>query len=141
MASRRVFHPFHKCEEYLPDGGMWRITSGVKESRDYAAKAERLMADPDAFEAAMTRALTEWPRSCEMALTGEQNNQRAWLGHAGCYLATGSPEECTRLGWHALDDAEQRAANAAADRVILKWRTGYFAAAQASLFEFGDDHA
>jgi len=48
-------------------------------------------------------------------------NQRAWIGHAGCFLATGSPEETTRLGWHELDDGEQYGANAAADAVIAEW--------------------
>ena len=81
-----------------------------------------LMANPDAFCAAMRRALSEWPRSVSVALTTPGLNKRAWLGHAGCYLATGSPEETTRLGWHQLDDPEQYVANAAADRVISEWR-------------------
>lgn len=138
--ARRVFHSYLECEEFFPDGGMWRLVS-AEEGRRYADAAETLMANPSEFEAAMMRALTEWPRSCEMALTGDAVNQRAWLGHAGCFLGVGSPEAATRAGWHQLDDAEQRVANGAASRVILKWRATYFGAAQSSLFEFGDTHA
>ena len=123
MADRqiRVYHHYADCEEFYPDGGMWRVANGP-EAKRFALAAERLMADPDRFQAAMERVLIEWPKSCEAALSAESNNQRAWLGHAGCFLAVGSPEECTRAGWHLLDEAEQYAANAAADRVIAQWR-------------------
>jgi hypothetical protein len=79
------------------------------------------MSNPAAFADSMRVALKRWPRSVAVALTTPGLNQRAWLGHAGCFLATGSPEEATRLGWHELDDAEQWAANDAADCVIAEW--------------------
>jgi hypothetical protein len=79
------------------------------------------MADPPRFADAMRSALTKWPKSVEVALTTPGLNHKAWLGHAGCFLATGSPEETTRLGWHELDDAEQFAANLAAETVIAEW--------------------
>jgi hypothetical protein len=120
----RVYHPYTEMEECADGGGMWRnVTGSAREG--YVVAAAKLMLDPGRFKAAMRRALREWPKSCETNLTAEANNQRAWLGHAGCYLAVGSPEECTRLGWHTLNDDQQRAANTAADDVIALWRRRY----------------
>lgn len=116
----RVYYHYGECEEYRP-GGMWRIVTGP--SRDvFADAAANLMRDPHAFLAAMRRAIREWPNSCEMSMTNTSLNQRAWFGHAGCFLATGSPEDCTRLGWWKLNQPEQDAANAMADAAIAEWR-------------------
>lgn len=120
----RVYRPHTEREEFANGGGMWRSVSGP-DRIEYIAAAAALMAAPVEFRIAMERALGEWPNSCEVALTADGNNQRAWLGHAGCFLATGSPEETTRLGWHTLDEVEQRAANAAADEVIAIWRASH----------------
>lgn len=99
---------------------MWRNVSQA-ERDSYALVTADLMAFPDKFESAMRRALDEWPESCEHNLTATAMNRQAWLGRAGCFLATGSPEDATRLGWHRLDAAQQHEANAAADRVITEW--------------------
>lgn len=117
----RVHYPWDELEEYQPDGGMWSIAPAQDRARLIEA-AEQLMANPDAFRESMRRALREWPRSVSVALTTPSLNHRAWIGHAGCWLATGSPEETTRLGWHMLDPEEQAAANQAADDVITEWR-------------------
>lgn len=119
--SRR-FHPWTAMEEYLPDGGMWAIINDSDTRARLAGAAADVMADPERFAESMRRALREWPRSVEVALTTPGMNHRAWLGHAGCFLAVGSPEDVTRIGWHQLDDGEQYAANAAADTVIREWR-------------------
>jgi hypothetical protein len=87
------------------------------------------------FEQAMARVLDEWPNSVEAALTDPAINQRAWMGQAGCYLATGSPEACTRSGWWHLDAAQQQAANAAAGRVIAVWCAARSAAAAGAQLE------
>lgn len=116
----RYHHPWTDLEEYQPDGGMWRLPA--THARDtHIREAEYLMADPSRFYDSMIRALDEWPKSCEVAMTTPGLNRRAWIGHAGCWLATGSPEETARLGWHRLDPAEQFAANDAADRAIAEW--------------------
>lgn len=120
----RVHHPYTALEEYHPNGGMWSIPAAVDRAQ-HVANTSALMANPQAFIDAMRQALTDWPNSVENALTNPALNHRAWMGHAGCYLATGSPEETTRLGWHELDDAEQYAANAAADSVIAEWRKAH----------------
>jgi hypothetical protein len=114
----RLYFHFNDLEEY--HGGMWRIVGGLKKARNALAAAE-LMRDDVAFEAAMMRALEEWPNSCQHNLTAEDTNRLAWLGHAGCCLAVGSTEENTRTGWHLLTTAQQDAANATAQRVLDAW--------------------
>lgn len=116
---RRVYRHYLEREE-CQKAGMWRNVS-QRERDAYALVTADLMAIPTAFEAAMLRALEEWPNSCETNLTATSMNQRAWLGHAGCFLATGSPEDATRLGWHRLDAGQQWHANNAADLVIREW--------------------
>ena len=114
----RVYFPHTELEECRD--GMWRIVGGKAEQAFSAAAAE-LMRDDVAFEAAMMRAFEEWPNSCRHNLTAEDTNRLAWLGHAGCFLATGSPEENTRCGWHTLTPKEQDAANATAQRALDAW--------------------
>jgi len=137
-APSRPRYAWHELEEYHPNGGMWFTPFASERARLIGAAAE-LMRDPEAFFAAMINATTAWPRSTEQALTTPGLNQRAWLGHAGCYLATGSPEETTRLGWHDLNDDEQRAANQAADDAIAAWHAARYANAnQPPLFGADD---
>ena len=116
-----IHYPWHELEEYLPRGGMW-ATPPISMRPIYIADSAKLMADPDKFYRSMLRAIREWPKSVGQALTTPGLNQRAWMGHAGCFLETGSPEETTRLGWHQLDPGEQYGANLAADSAIAEWR-------------------
>jgi hypothetical protein len=118
----RAGHHWSRMEEYRPDGGMWAIPRPLDRARFIDASAD-LMRRPKAFLAAMERAVRDWPTSCEVAMTTPGLNRRAWIGHAGCFLATGSPEETTRLGWHQLTPDEQFAANAAADYAIAYWQS------------------
>jgi hypothetical protein len=99
---------------------MWQIVGGEKKKANSEAAAN-LMRNSIEFEAAMLRAIEEWPNSCQHNLSAEDTNRLAWLGHAGCLLATGSPEENTRCGWHLLTTKEQDLANAAAQNVLDKW--------------------
>jgi len=122
MPPNRVWRPFHVLEEHKH--GMWRRLNGDARQPFIDASAA-LMSDPEAFEAAMLRAISEWPESCAAALTVGAMNRRAWMGHAGCCIATGSPEELTRLGWHTLTPEQQAAANAAADRAIAVWEASH----------------
>ena len=119
---KRVYHPYHLWEEY--HAGMWIVTAGEKR-KSHAIAAANLMRNPEEFREAMLRAVNEWPISCEVNLTASSINQRAWLGHAGCCIATGSPEDCTRLGWHMLNEDEQNKANAAVDEAIEEWAKRY----------------
>lgn len=123
MPRARPFFHYLDCEEYHPDGGMWRTSSGLAREIHISAAAE-LMRDTSEFEAQMMRALREWGNSCDANLRVPGKNRRAWIGHAGCFLGVESPEECTRIGWHRLTPMEQRRANAAADKVIKFWLRG-----------------
>jgi hypothetical protein len=115
--SKQVFYPYTELEEHK--AGMWRAV--WFDRTQYIDASAALMRDSDAFLVAMFRAVNEWPKSCEAAMTTPSINRRAWMGHAGCCIATGSPEDLTRLGWHSLTIEEQDRANAAADLAIAEW--------------------
>lgn len=115
---KRVYFAHTELEECRD--GMWSVVGG-KAKQAFSAAAADLMRNDAAFESAMLRAFEEWPNSCQHNLTAEDTNRLAWLGHAGCFLATGSPEENTRHGWHTLTPSEQDAANATAQRVLDAW--------------------
>lgn len=119
---KRVFHPFDKWE----DAGMWRRTAGEERQRLHDTVAA-FMADTQAFGAAMIRVVDEWRFSAEANLTTKSINQQAWVGHAACFLAVGSPEDVTRQAWHTLTQEQQDAANAVADIAIAHWRERYIA--------------
>ena len=113
--KRQYFH----CS-LLEESPMWAKAAG-SEADDYAEKAAELMKEPDVFADSMREALRLWPNSSAHNLSARSKNRRAWLGHAGCFLSTGSPESCTRAGWWKLDHDQQIEANEAADIVITEW--------------------
>lgn len=115
---RRVY--FH--HEHREEGPMWRVVAGIEARQNFIDASANLMRDCDRFLSAMLRVVDEWPNSCLTVMTADSMNHRAWFGHAGCFLATGSPEDCTRLGWHTLNESEQLAANYTADLAIEVWR-------------------
>ena len=118
---KRIYHPHDRWEEFT--AGMWRVVSGG-EKQKFIDAAATLMKNANEFKIQMTRALTEWPISCEVNLSSKSMNRQAWIGHAGCCLGVNSPENCTRLGWHTLTQTEQDKANLAADEVIELWERG-----------------
>jgi hypothetical protein len=117
MLDRVYFH-YSDLEEYRD--GMWRIVMGEQRKANVQAAA-KLMRDSAAFEYSMRRAVDEWPNSCLHNLTSENSNRIAWLGHSGCCLGAGSPEENTRCGWHTLNPSEQDEANRVAALVLADW--------------------
>ncbi len=117
--SKQVFHHYSVLEEHA--AGMWRRIA-MAESEPLTQAAAGLMRDPDAFLAAMRRALVEWPLSMEAAMSTPSLNERAYMGHAGCCIAVGSPEFLTRLAWHLLTQQEQDEANRMADIAITEYR-------------------
>lgn len=114
----RVYKHYNELEEY--HAGMWKITSGV-ERKQHIRNAANLMRDANAFKQAMSEATEQWVNSCLHNLTAENVNRIAWLGHAGCCIGVGSPEEATRAGWHTLNKAEQDEANRVAAEVLKQW--------------------
>jgi hypothetical protein len=121
---KRVYHHYEKWEEYKC--GMWRQIHG-QERVAMLITVETFMRDTAAFRLGMFRAISEWPFSCEDKLTCRSLNQQAWIGHAACCIAVGSPEEVTRCAWWNLSQDEQDRANAAATEAIQEWRKRYFA--------------
>lgn len=127
----RVYHHYEKLEEY--HAGMWKIVRGDKR-KQFVQQAADLMRCPEEFKEAMSQAVKTWPRSCEANLTADGVNKIAWLGHAGCCIATGSPEDCTRVGWHTLDSQEQAEANRVAAEVLQEWEGSYQPVRESDLF-------
>ena len=119
---KKVYFHFNDLEEF--HGGMWRGVHASQRS-EFPEKAAALMRDTDGFTAAMRMAVLNWPNSCAQNLSNSSINHLAWLGHAGCCIATASPEDCTRAGWSLLNQDEQDAANAAAQTVVNEWRASY----------------
>lgn len=121
-SKSRVFFHHSKMEEYR--AGMWEeLPIEVRDA--HVRKAADLMRDPDAFEAACSRATAEWPNSTAVAMTTPSMNLKAWIGHAGSCVATGTPEHLTRQAWRELTEAQQDAANDAAQRAIETWRRNH----------------
>ncbi len=119
---KRVFYPYPLWEEWKD--GMWRFVRGEyrKELKD---RARNLMLNTTGFYDAMKKALSMWPISAEMNLSAKCMNRRAWLGHAGCCVATSSPEDITREAWHTLSKEKQDAADAVAEKAIAEWENSY----------------
>jgi hypothetical protein len=120
MKFDRVYHPYHLWEEVA--AGMWSASVNKKEQLERAAS---FTGDHKAYGENMLRVVSEWPISCENALTDESLNQRAWVGHAACALAIGCPEDITREAWGLLSDEQRILANREADRAIRVWRNNY----------------
>ena len=116
--SSRVYFHYTELEEFA--AGLWKRPTG-ETRKDFIQKAANLMKQSDEFKTAMAQALDDWPKSCAHNLTALDSNRIAWLGHAGCSIATGSPEECTRVGWHTLTQEEQDEANRVAGEVLAVW--------------------
>ena len=115
---KQIFHPYHLLEDIKL--GMWRKVSG-EERIKLQVLAANLMKSPSEFKAVMLQALDQLPFACESNFTAPSVNKQAWIGHAGCCIATGSPEEVTRSAWWTLNQTQQDAANLAADEVIQEW--------------------
>lgn len=116
----RTFFHYKDLEEYK--GGLWKIVRGKKRKENMEAAA-RLMKSFDEFCAAMRSAMRQWPNSMLFNLGASGTNKIAFLGHAGCCVGVGSPEENTRCAWHTLTNKEQDLANNAAALVLSEWKT------------------
>lgn len=122
LRFKRVYHHYTQMEEF--HSVMWKqIPSEAREAAVCASAS--LMRDFRAFEDACDRVIAEWPNSTEANLTASVINHQAWIGHASCCINHGASEDLTRMAWRTLNQDEQDAANAAADRAIEKWRQSY----------------
>ena len=120
MKFKRVYHPFDKWEEVAH--GMW---SPVEDKKLWLEKAIVFTGNYKLYGSYMLRVIKEWPISCENALTDNNLNKKAWVGHAACALAIGCPEHITREAWGHLAYEQQFLANKEADRAIWIWSNNY----------------
>ena len=120
----RIFHTWDKWECYPAGFYEDHAPNGVQKSDAESAYAEFLR-DTPRFAAALERVLSEWPNSCENALTDYSINRKAWVGHAAVALAHGIPEDITRLAWGKLTDEQRLLANKEAERAIQHWEYHY----------------
>jgi hypothetical protein len=122
---KRVYHPYELWEEIK--FGMW---DDVSEEKEWLEKAILFTGSHKLYGSFMMRVISEWPISCENALTDYNINRRAWVGHAACALGIGCPEHITRKAWRFLSYEQQYLANEEASRAIRAWENDYFKSQQ-----------
>lgn len=122
---KRVFHPYELWEEIK--FGMW---GDVSDEKEWLEKAILFTGDHKLYGSFMMRVVSEWPISCENALTDYNMNRRAWVGHAASALGIGCPEHITRKAWRFLSHEQQYLANEEASRAIRAWENDYFKSQQ-----------
>ena len=120
MKLRRVYHHYYDWEEIKH--GMW---SAVEDRKAWLEKAIEFTGDHRKYGEYMMRVISEWPTSCENALTDSSLNRKAWVGHAAVALAIGCPEDITREAWGKLNYEQQLLANKEAERAIQAWEYSY----------------
>ena len=120
MKFKRVYHPWTEWEEVAHN--MW----GDVEDRSAALEtAIEFTGNARLYGSYMMRVVSEWPISCENALTDYSLNRKAWIGHAAAALAHRIPEDITRLAWGKLSGEQQLLANKEAIKAISSWEHGY----------------
>ena len=120
MKIKRVYHPFCDWEEISHN--MWGV---VENRKRWVQAAIEFTGDHKRYGRFMMRVISEWPISCENALTDYSLNRKAWVGHAACALALECPEDITREAWKNLSYEQQLLANKEAERAIQAWEYNY----------------
>lgn len=120
LKFNRIYHPFSEWEEI--EHNMWGTVTDKKRHLKWAIG---FTGDYQKYGSFMRRVVSEWPVSCENALTDYSLNRKAWIGHAACALAFGCPEDIVRKAWSNLTDEQQLLANREADRAIQMWEYNY----------------
>lgn len=113
---KRIYHPYWNWEEVKFN--MW---GSVKDRDKYLKKAIRFTGNAKLYGKYMMRVAREWHYSSEHNLSCEDQNRRAWIGHAACALAFQCPEDIVREAWGHLSEKKQIEANAVADQAIKWW--------------------
>lgn len=120
MKLKRVWIPVEQWEEV--SFNMW---GEVKNRKRYIERAVTFTGNHRLYGRYMIRVTTEWPNSCLNALTDNNLNKKAWIGHAACALALRCPEDITRQAWGLLSNEQRILANKQADRAIQAWEMRY----------------
>lgn len=118
MTLTKVWHHYKNWEDF--SAGLWRSVSGAERVK-LLKLAINFTGDAKLYGSYMQKVIRIWPISCEQNLTDQNINRRAWIGHAACCLAIGSPDDVTRSAWGYLTPTQQDEANAEADRAISDW--------------------
>lgn len=119
---KRVWHPVEDWEEIQYN--MW---GAVSDRASYLQAAVEFTANWDLYGDHMDLVVSEWPVSCENALTDYSLNRKAWVGHAACALYMNCPEDITRSAWGLLTDEQRKMANRRAAKAIGDWEECYAA--------------
>ena len=120
MKFKRVYHHYLDWEEI--DANMWGTVLDRKKALDDAIK---FTGNYRLYGRFMMRVVREWRYSCENALTDYAINRKAWVGHAACAMARGTPEDITRQAWGHLTNEQRLLANKEAERAIQQWEHDY----------------
>lgn len=113
---KRIYHPVHEWEEIAAN--MW----GTVDDREGALETSvQVTGQPTLYGLFMRRVLSEWPVSCENALSDRSINRKAWIGHAAIALGFAIPEDVVRQAWGYLSDEQRKLANAEAAYCIETW--------------------
>ena len=118
---KRVYHPYDTWEEIRFN--MW---GDVKNEKEWLERAISFTSDHLLYGKHMSKVVSEWPISCENALTDEYINKKAWIGHAAVALAIQCPEHITRKAWGFLTDEQKFLANKQAEQAIRTWQNHYY---------------
>lgn len=122
IKHKQVF--YNHCFWEKDHSRMWKKLNG--EEKNYAIKQSfKVMSDAEKFYTAMIKVIREWPIVCEHNFTNNSQNRRAWLGHAACCIAVGSPEETTRIAWWKLTQKQRDDADEIAELIIEVWGKFY----------------
>lgn len=119
---KRVFHPVEDWEEIQYN--MW---GAVSDRPLFLQNAIEFTANHQLYGDHMDLVVSEWPISCENALTDYSLNRKAWVGQAACALYMGCPEDITRQAWGYLTDEQRTLANRRAAIAIRDWEECYAA--------------
>lgn len=123
----RIYHPYFNWEDF--QWGMYEKTCFM-DDMVMAHDCASTLGCPEWLWEAMQYVSHNWIIAAEANLTNTGRNRRAWLGQAACCFVHGAPEYTTKIGWHFLSEAKQKAANTVADEVIAEWEEkhleGYF---------------
>lgn len=119
---KQVWHPVDTWEEI--QFNMW---GAVSDRALFLHNAIEFTGNANLYGDYMDLVISEWPISCENALTDYSLNRKAWVGHAACAMYMQCPEDITRKAWGLLTDEQRKMANRRAANAIRVWEECYAA--------------
>ena len=115
MNYKRIYHPYYLWEDYK--NGLY---NNKLQPELINSCVELLQNKKHFYESA--RLLTKsWVYCCEVNLTNNEMNRKAWIGQATCCFRFGANSETVIVAWHKLDNYYKDEANMVADIVIKEY--------------------